>query len=118
MTPEMAAAVCDLDRELILELVTCEQRARADLGPHRGEELLSEGDPEGLAEVCEAECRSAARMTTVLRRALRLVVEQQADRLLERSAYDGRRGPRPPRRRTRDDVLPGLDTREPGLFDQ
>ena len=117
VTPEMAAAVCDLDRELILELVTwSSERERAwDL---TRDEVLSEGDPEDLAEVCEAESRTAERMTTVLRRALRLVVEQDAERLLERSAYDGRRGPRPPRRRTRDDVLPGLDTREPGLFDQ
>ena len=117
VTPEMAAAVCDLDRELILQLVTASNEREQTWDLTR-EEVLAEGDPEGLADVCEAECRSAARMTTVLRRALRLVVEQEADRLLERPTYDGRRGPRPPRRRTRDDVLPGLDTREPGLFDQ
>ena len=117
VTPEMAAAVCDLDRELILELVTWSNERERTWDLTR-EELLAEGDPEGLADVCEAECRAAARMTTVLRRALRLVVEQEADRLLERSAYDGRRRPRPPRRRMRDDVLPGLDAREPGLFDQ
>ncbi len=92
VTPEMAAAVCDLDRELILELVTWSNERERTWDLTR-EELLAEGDPEGLADVCEAECRAAARMTTVLRRALRLVVEQEADRLLERSAYDGRRRP-------------------------
>jgi hypothetical protein len=113
----MAATVCDLDRELILELVTWSSE-RARTWALTRDEVLLEGDPEDLAEVCGAESRTAERMTTVLRRALRLVVEQEADRLLERPAYDGRRGPRPPRTRTRDDVLPGLDTREPGLFDQ
>ena len=92
VTPQMAAAVCDLDRGLILELVTWSNERERTWDLTR-EELLAEGDPEGLADVCEAECRAAARMTTVLRRALRLVVEQEADRLLERSAYDGRRRP-------------------------
>ncbi|QWZ09247.1 hypothetical protein KRR39_05525 [Nocardioides panacis] len=117
VTPQMAAAVCDLDRELILELVTWSSERERTWALTR-DELLLEGDPEDLAEVCDVESRTAERMTTVLRQALRLVVEQEAERLLEAPAYDGRRGPRPPRRRTRDDVLPGLDTREPGLFDQ
>jgi hypothetical protein len=117
VTPEMAAAVCDLDRELILELVTWSSERERTWALTR-DELLLEGDPEDLVEVCEAESRTAGRMTAVLRRALRLVVEEQADRLLERSAHDGRRGPRPPRWRTQEDAMPGLDSREPGLFDQ
>ena len=58
-------------------------------------------------------------MTNLLRRALRLVVEQEADRLLERSAYDGVRG-----RPTLDGGVRGTRScrgstaREPGLFDQ
>ena len=90
VTPEMAAAVCDLDRELILQLVTASNE-REQTWTSRTEELLAEGDPEGLAEVCLAECRAAARMTTVLRRALRLVVEQEADRCSSDRRTTGRR---------------------------
>ena len=51
VTPEMAAAVCDLDRELILGLVTWSNERERTWDLTR-EELLAEGDPEGLADVC------------------------------------------------------------------
>ena len=84
----LAAGICGHDSGLVLELIewTTEQATPA-----------------------------AERLVSLLRRALRLIVEP-ADGRPERSPCDApARGRRP---RDRDEVLPGLDSREPGLFDQ
>jgi hypothetical protein len=69
--------------------------------------------------VCDQEVRHAEATVNLLRRALRLVVEQQLGRDLEDLGYAvaRRRAPRG-RRRERDSTLPGLDHEEPGLFDE
>ena len=90
--PELAAAICEQDRALVIELI---------------------------GWTSEQQTRQGARLTHLLRRALRLMVEGEAGRPPQRSRVGrGRRGTFPRRGRARDEVLPGLDSREPGLFDQ
>ena len=116
LTPELVASVCAMNRELILELITWNSQQEIAWRKARDRALLG-ADPDE-AEVCEREVRHAEATVNLLRRALRLVVEQQLGRDLEDLGYAvaRRRAPRG-RRRGRDSTLPGLDKEEPGLFD-
>ncbi|MEO5711687.1 MAG: hypothetical protein ABIQ59_17905 [Nocardioidaceae bacterium] len=115
--PELAASICGQDRELLLDLIRENGEQERSWRDARDEAVL-DGDRDDVAGVCERETEQAERMTDLLRRALRIVVEREAGRNSERPGYDSGRGPRPLRRRSRDEVLPGLDGREPGLFEQ
>lgn len=118
-TPELAASVCSMSRELILELIgwnTDQERAWRSA---REKALLAGND--GEVEVCDRETSRAEATVNLLRRALRLVVEQQLGRDLEDMGYAvARRRSGPGRPRESDVALPGLDpaTDEPDLFDQ
>ena len=116
LTPELAASVCAMDRDLILELITWNSEQEIAWREARDEAFLR-GDSEE-AEVCGQEISHAEQAVNLLRRALRLVVERQLGRDLLDQGYvvarRNRRGSRP----ERDAALPGLDTGdEPGLFD-
>lgn len=118
LTPELAASVCAMNRELILELITWNSQQELAWRRARDRALLAADSDE--AAVCEQEVRHAEATVNLLRRALRLVVEQQLGHDLEDLGYAvaRRRAPRR-RRRQRDSALPGLDTsEEPGLFDE
>lgn len=115
--PELAAAICDMDRLLVLQLISWNSEQEV-AWRHTRDEAVLDGDPDDVADACEEQMRRAERLTNLLRRALRVVVEREAGRSPEPSAYDGVRGRRPSRRRARDEALPGLDSGEPGLFDQ
>ena len=115
--PELAAAICDMDRLLVLQLISWNSEQEA-AWRHTRDEAVLEGDPDDVADACEEQMRRAERLTNLLRRALRVVVEREAGRAPEPSAYDSVRGRRPSRRRAHDEALPGLDSGEPGLFDQ
>lgn len=119
VTPELAASVCAMDRDLILELITWNSEQEIAWRQARDQALMS-GDADE-AGVCEHETARAEQTVNLLRRSLRLVVEQQLGRDLGDSAYAVARRLSPrSRRRERDSALPGLDasTEEPGLFDQ
>src|SRR4051794_11673084 len=119
LTPELVASVCGMDRDLILELITWNTSQEIAWRQARDQALLR--DDREDADVCEHEIDHAEQMVNLLRRALRLVVEQQLGRDLEELGYAvaRRHAPRG-RRRERDRALPGLDAAadEPGLFDQ
>ena len=116
LTPELAASVCAMNRDLVLELITWNSQQEIAWRKARDRALLS-GDSDE-ADVCEHEVRHAEATVNLLRRALRLVVEQQLGRDLEDLGYAvaRRQAPRG-RRRERDAALPGLEADEPGLFD-
>ncbi len=119
ITPELAASVCAMDRELILELITWNSEQEIAWRQARDQALMS-GDTDE-ADVCDHETTHAEQTVNLLRRSLRLVVEQTLDRDLGASPYAVARRLSPrSRRRERDSALPGLDasTEEPGLFDQ
>jgi hypothetical protein len=116
LTPELAASVCGMDRDLILELITWNSDQEIAWREARDEAILR-GDAEE-AEVCGQEMSHAEQAVNLLRRALRLVVERQLGRDLVDQGYvvarRNRRGSLP----EKDPALPGLDTdEEPGLFD-
>ncbi|MFL6133168.1 MAG: T3SS (YopN, CesT) and YbjN peptide-binding chaperone 1 [Nocardioidaceae bacterium] len=117
LTPELVASVCAMNRELILELITWNSQQEISWRKARDRALLAADTDE--AEVSEREVQHAEATVNLLRRALRLVVEQQLGRDLEDLGYSvaRRRSPRG-RRRGRDTALPGLDRQEPGLFDE
>jgi hypothetical protein len=117
LTPELVASVCAMNRELILELITWNSQQEIAWRKARDRALLA-ADPDE-AEVSDREVQHAEATVNLLRRALRLVVEQQLGRDLEDLGYavSRRRSPRG-RRRGRDTALPGLDRQEPGLFDE
>ena len=79
--------------------------------------MLLTGDGGEEAAACRRRLDQAARMTNLLRRALRVVVERRAGRRSQDGAYgvDRRRTERPP---ARDQALPGLDDAEQGLWEQ
>ena len=119
VTPELAASVCAMDRDLVLELITWNSEQEIAWRHARDQALLL-GDTDE-AEVCDHETTHAEQMVNLRRRALRFVVEQEMGRDLEDLGYAVARR-RPPRshRRERDAVLPGLadPAAEPGLFDE
>jgi len=119
ITPELAVSVCSGDRDLILELITWNGDQEIAWRQARDHAALS-GDTDE-ADVCDHETRHAEGMVNILRRALRLIVEQQMGR--ERTGFGYGGGPRRPtsmRRPEPDAALPGLDVPvdEPGLFDE
>jgi hypothetical protein len=117
LTPELAASVCAMNRELILELIAWNSQQELAWRRARDRALLEADSDE--AAVCEQEVRHAEATVNLLRRALRLVVEQQLGHDLEDLGYAVARRRAPRRRRQRDSTLPGLDTsEEPGLFDE
>jgi len=119
ITPELAASVCSGDRDLILELITWNSDQEIAWRQARDHAALS-GDSDE-ADVCDHETRHAEGMVNILRRALRLIVEQKMGR--ERTSFEYGGGPGRPtsmRRPEPDAALPGLDVPvdEPGLFDE
>jgi hypothetical protein len=117
LTPELAASVCAMDRDLILELITWSSEQEIVWRQARDRAYL-QGDAEE-AEVCGHEMSHAEQTVNLLRRALRLVVERQLGRDLLDQGYvvarRRRRGSAP----EKDPALPGLDAvEEPGLFDE
>lgn len=87
--PELAASICGHDRELILRLIT-ESSEQEIVWRERREQALIAGAPDE-AEVVDHEMRHAERTSSLLRRALRVVVEaEQAARRLS-SARSQRR---------------------------
>ncbi|HZJ06537.1 MAG TPA: hypothetical protein VFD59_13840 [Nocardioidaceae bacterium] len=71
MTQKRAAST----RDLILGLITAQGAQEIAWRQARDEALLA-GDPDG-ADVCDHEMQHAARTTSLLRRALRVVVERE-----------------------------------------
>ncbi|HET9759026.1 MAG TPA: hypothetical protein VFP51_04665, partial [Nocardioidaceae bacterium] len=115
LTPELAASVCAMDRDLILELITWNSEQETAWRQARDQAVLH-GDAEE-AEVCGHEMSHAEQTVNLLRRALRLVVERQLGRdLLDQGYVVARR--RRESRREKDAPLPGLDAEEAGLFDE
>lgn len=121
LTPALVASVCGLDRALLLELIAWsgEQQSRwwRAAATARAAGRMSEAD------VHEGEAARAGARVVLLRRALRLVVEQQAGRDLAALGYQVVRSEPPEQRESPawepDAVLPGLDPRdpEPGLWE-
>jgi len=117
LTPELAASVCAMDRDLILELITWNGDQEVAWRQARDEATLA-GDA-AEAEVCGHEMTHAEQTVNLLRRALRLVVERQLGRDLLDQGYVEARRRRHAARPERDPALPGLDVEgEPGLFDE
>ncbi|HSE08421.1 MAG TPA: hypothetical protein VLB29_07125 [Nocardioidaceae bacterium] len=118
--PELAADICEMDRDLILELIRhhSEQELR-----WRGarDEAIAAGDPEDEAASCDGEMLRAIRMQSLLRRALRVVVEQRMGRPPGRTSYDepphrpGAQRRLPPRRR-REPADPTLEEVDPDAW--
>lgn len=98
LAPELAASVCALDRDLVLELITWNSQEEIAWRAARGDEVL-QGDPEAV-EVCDMEAGHAEAMVTLLRRALRLIVDRQMRLDFEDRGCltAGRRRPGPGRR--------------------
>ncbi len=112
--PELAATICEMDRDLILGLITWNSEQEIAWRLARDEAMLREDS--GEADVDGLEMRHAELMTNLLRRALRVVVEQQAGRS-PTPPYDGPDRRLARRTRGRDEALPGLDDDEQGLWD-
>ena len=77
--PELAASICGMDRDLILELLATNSEQEIAWRHARDEAMLN-GDPDDEADVCDHEMRHAERTTNLLRRALRIVVERELGR--------------------------------------
>lgn len=111
--PELAASICGMDRDLTLELIAWNSQQEISWRRARDRAILI-GDPDGEADVCEQEMRSAERMTNLLRRALRLLVERELGRERGESSYDAQ-----PRRRARKKLppKPPRNSVDPSLVD-
>jgi hypothetical protein len=95
VTPELAAGICGNDVGVTLRLIDSDSRDEIGWRQAR-DQARAQGDAE-TADVCEGERAQAERSAALLRRALRVVVERQAER------DDGRPSetPAPPRRKPR-----------------
>jgi len=96
--PELAASICGHDADVILDLIRAHEDQEIAWRRAR-DEALGAGNVEDVAP-CEAEMRHSAAATRLLRRALRLVVEREADtaRAPEQTGRQRpRRRPLPPR---------------------
>lgn len=117
--PELAASICGMDRDLILELITWNSDQEIAWRRRRDQATLM-GDPDDEADVCDHEMRHAEQMTNLLRRALRILVERELGRQRAESSYDA-----PPRRRARklppkpprNSVDPSLVELDPDLWE-
>src|SRR3954447_6275324 len=98
VTPELAASVCAMDRGLVLDLIAWNSRREIAWRQARDAALL-EGDGDE-AEACDQETTQAEQWVNLLRRALRVIVENQLGRDLESLGYGATRRPAPraPRR--------------------
>jgi hypothetical protein len=95
VTPELAAGICGNDVDVILRLIDSD--SRDEIGWRQARDQAREQGDDETADVCEGERAQAERSVALLRRALRVVVERQAER------EDGRPSetPAPPRRKPR-----------------
>lgn len=119
LTPELAASVCSSDRALILALISWNSHQEIEWRQARDQCILAGETDE--AAVCAHESAHAEAMVNLLRRTLRLVVEQQLGRERTSFWYAGTAGRTTSSRPLeRDAALPGLDGpgEEPGLFDE
>lgn len=90
--PELAAAVCHFDLELVVRLLrTCQEQEAAWRQSH--EHARTVGDDEEAA-VCDGEVTAWRRTTRLLRRALRAVAEREAEELPRSSGRSRRLTPR------------------------
>jgi hypothetical protein len=83
----MAAAVCGHDRDTVVRLLSWNAHEETRWREIEDGALLEEDAD--LVEVCEAARHQAARMTALLRSALRLIVTQQASRYAREGADHG-----------------------------
>lgn len=107
--PALVASICGHDVGLILRLIEGDSRQEIAWRQSR-DRALESGDAEG-AEVCDHEMQHARLTVSLLRRALRVVVERAASRDDEQPV-ENRRGPRPKRpgrRRVPDPTLEEVD---------
>lgn len=109
LTPELAASVCEMDRDLILELISWNSAHEAAWRDQRDDARLHGHDDEAAA--CDVESLRAEAMVNLLRRSLRHLAEQQLERHRQEFGYSTGRRPLPPKR-PRDDTLPGFETPE------
>ncbi len=109
LTPELAASICEMDRDLILELIDWNSAYESAWRELRDDARLRGNDAE--AATCDTESLRAEAMVNLLRRALRLLVEQQLGRHRQEFGYATRPRSLPPKP-ARDDALPGLDAPE------
>jgi hypothetical protein len=95
VTPELAAGICGNDVGVILRLIDSD--SRDEIGWRQARDQAREQGDDETADVCEGERAQAERSVALLRRALRVVVERQAER------DDGwpSETPAPPRRKPR-----------------
>lgn len=75
--PELAASVCEFDRDLVLRLLTESSTQEIEWRKSGNHALL--GDDHDEAEVCFGEARAWQATHETLRRALRVIVERQRD---------------------------------------
>ena len=120
ITPEMAASVCSWDRELLLELISW--NSSQEIAWRVARDRAADGDDAEEAAVCNGERAHAEGSVTLLRRALRLVVEAQVakHRCSIGSAAAAGRGRNRGRTEGEDMSIAGLDVRaeqEQGLFE-
>jgi hypothetical protein len=115
VTPEMAASICGHDVELILDLISNEESQKIAWRQSRDAALAA--DDAGGVDACEAEMAYSRDTISLLRRALRVVVERQTVRDAETSTPPVvRRRPRrhPPRPRRVPD--PTLEEDDPEIW--
>ena len=119
LSPELALSVCEHDRDLLLELIGWNSRQEIAWRQARDEAMLRGDGEEAL--VCDGEAQHAAGSVDLLRKALRLLVEQLMGRERPGRGYgDARTGrARRPSRPRPQDPLPGLGPEEPpALWDE
>jgi hypothetical protein len=90
--PELAASICEYDRELILRLIAETSKEEIAWRAAR-DQALAEGDTSEAA-ACDGEMAAGARTVSLLRRALLLVVERALNRSGGSTAWPTTR-PRP-----------------------
>lgn len=118
--PELAASICQMDRDLILQLITWNSEQESVWRQARDDATLK-GDPDDEAAACDRELRSAERTTNLLRRALRVVVERELGRRPGEKPYDGHRSrpkKKPSRRSPGASEDPSLADIDPDLWNQ
>jgi len=77
--PELAASICEMDRDLILGLIAEENGREVEWREDR-DQAIQDGDPDEDVDLYEKLRRHAERNVKLLRRALRVVVERKLGR--------------------------------------
>ena len=117
--PELAASICGMDRDLILGLITWNSEPEIAWRQARDEAILA-GDPNDEADVCDHEMQHAERTTSLLRQALRIVVERELGRGSGARSYDeprpGRPGRKRPARPPRESADRSLEELDPDIW--